>query len=68
MRGAGTFLVPAALRRRSSHSEFYQLRPVLDLQAGMERQFKVVVEKHPDGYVAYPLGLKRTVVGRRHPR
>ncbi len=29
----------------------------------MERQFKVVVEKHPDGYVAYPLGLKGVVVG-----
>jgi predicted RNase H-like HicB family nuclease len=27
------------------------------------RQFKVVVEKHPDGYVAYPLGLKGVVVG-----
>ena len=24
---------------------------------------KVIVEKHPDGYVAYPLGLKRVVVG-----
>ncbi len=24
---------------------------------------KVVVEKHPDGYVAYPLGLKGVVVG-----
>ncbi len=29
----------------------------------MEHQFKVVVEKHPDGYVAYPLGLKGVVVG-----
>ena len=29
----------------------------------MTRQFKVVVEKHPDGYVAYPLGFKGTVVG-----
>lgn len=29
----------------------------------MVRQFKVVVEKHPDGYVAYPLGLKGIVVG-----
>lgn len=29
----------------------------------MTRQFKVVVEKHPDGYVAYPLGLKGVVVG-----
>ncbi len=27
------------------------------------KQFKVVVEKHPDGYVAYPLGLKGVVVG-----
>ena len=28
------------------------------------RQFKVVVEKHPDGYVAYPLGLKGIVVAQ----
>ena len=27
------------------------------------RQFKVVVKKHSDGYVAYPLGLKGVVVG-----
>jgi predicted RNase H-like HicB family nuclease len=27
------------------------------------RQVKVIVEKHPDGYVAYPLGLKGVVVG-----
>ncbi len=25
--------------------------------------FKIVVEKHPDGFVAYPLGLKGVVVG-----
>ena len=29
----------------------------------MARQLKVVVEKHPDGYVAYPLDLKGIVVG-----
>jgi len=29
----------------------------------MTRQFKIVVEKHPDGYIAYPLGLKGVVVG-----
>lgn len=29
----------------------------------MFRQFKVVVEKHPDGYVAYPLGIHGIVVG-----
>jgi predicted RNase H-like HicB family nuclease len=27
------------------------------------RQIKIVVEKHPDGYVAYPLGTKGVVVG-----
>lgn len=27
------------------------------------RQIKVVVEKHPDGYVAYPLGINGVVVG-----
>ena len=27
------------------------------------RYFKVVVEKHSDGYVAYPLGMKGVVVG-----
>ncbi|WP_447973749.1 type II toxin-antitoxin system HicB family antitoxin [Nitrospira sp. Kam-Ns4a] len=27
------------------------------------RQFKLIVEKHPDGYVAYPLGLKGMVAG-----
>jgi predicted RNase H-like HicB family nuclease len=29
----------------------------------MARQLKIIVEKHPDGYVAYPLGLKGVVVG-----
>ncbi len=28
------------------------------------REFKVVMEKHPDGYIAYPLGLKGVVVGQ----
>jgi len=27
------------------------------------RQFKIIVEKHPDGYVAYPVGLKGVIVG-----
>jgi len=29
----------------------------------MSRQFKIIVEKHADGYVAYPLGMKGIVVG-----
>lgn len=27
------------------------------------RQIKIIIEKHPDGYVAYPLGVKSIVVG-----
>ena len=30
----------------------------------MEVQVKVIVEKHSDGYVAYPLGIKGAVVGQ----
>ena len=28
------------------------------------RQFKVIVEKHSDGYVAYPLGMRGVVVAQ----
>ena len=28
------------------------------------KQIKIVVEKHPDTYVAYPLGIKGVVVGQ----
>jgi len=28
------------------------------------KKYKIIVEKHPDGYVAYPLGLKGVVVGQ----
>ncbi len=28
------------------------------------KQYKIVVEKYPDTYVAYPLGLKGVVVGQ----
>jgi predicted RNase H-like HicB family nuclease len=27
------------------------------------RNIKIVIEKHPDGYVAYPVGIKGVVVG-----
>ena len=29
----------------------------------MVEQLKIIVEKHADGYVAYPLGLRGVVVG-----
>ncbi|MDO8636147.1 MAG: type II toxin-antitoxin system HicB family antitoxin [Dehalococcoidia bacterium] len=28
------------------------------------RQIKIVVEKNPDGYIAYPLGVKGIVIGQ----
>ncbi len=28
------------------------------------QNYKVIVEKHEDGYIAYPLGLKGTVLGQ----
>lgn len=27
------------------------------------RRFKIVVEHHPDGYIAYPLGMRGIVIG-----
>ena len=27
------------------------------------QSFKIIVEKHTDGYIAYPIGLKGVVVG-----
>ena len=29
----------------------------------MDKQFQIVIEKHADAYVAYPLGLKGVVFG-----
>ena len=28
------------------------------------KRYKIIVEKHPDGYVAYPLGIKGVLVGQ----
>lgn len=30
----------------------------------MMKQLKIIVEKHADGYVAYPVGVKGVVVGQ----
>ncbi|HEX5690796.1 MAG TPA: type II toxin-antitoxin system HicB family antitoxin [Roseiflexaceae bacterium] len=32
--------------------------------AAMLKQFKIIVEKHHDGYIAYPLGVKGVVIGQ----
>ena len=28
------------------------------------QSFKIIVEKHTDGYIAYPIGLKGVVIGQ----
>jgi len=33
-------------------------------KASSGKPFKIIVEKHTDGYVAYPLGMKGVVVGQ----
>ena len=42
---------------------YHYLGQGLEGEVNFMRQYKIVVEKHPDGYVAYPLGLKGVVVG-----
>ena len=42
-------------------AQLLDVKPGKDLP--MQKQFKIVIEKHTDGYVAYPVGLKGVVVG-----
>jgi len=28
------------------------------------KQFKIILEKHSDGYIAYPLGVEGVVIGQ----
>jgi predicted RNase H-like HicB family nuclease len=30
----------------------------------MTKRFKIIIERHPDGYVAYPVGFKGIITGR----
>jgi len=41
----------------------YQAGLLTEDRAATVTWFKIVIEKHPDGYVAYPLNLKGVVVG-----
>lgn len=38
-------------------------KKIVGREGNIVKQYKIIVEKHPDGYVAYPLGLKGVVVG-----
>ena len=35
---------------------------------GMTRDVKIIVEQHPDGFVAYPVGLRGVIVGQGDTR
>ena len=55
----------AAGRRWEPHVISFLKLPKTNLKkVNVLKQFKIVVEKHPDTYVAYPLGLKGVVVGQ----
>ncbi len=46
---------PAAPRANASPASVRTRRP---------RDLKIIVEKHPDGFVAYPLGVRGVCVGQ----
>jgi predicted RNase H-like HicB family nuclease len=35
----------------------------LEKRCTMGKPLKVIIEKHPDGFIAYPIGLKGVVIG-----
>jgi predicted RNase H-like HicB family nuclease len=41
-----------------------QMNLHLDKSEKSMKQFKIVIEKHPDGYVAYPIGVVGAIVGQ----
>jgi predicted RNase H-like HicB family nuclease len=45
------------------NSVFDDRRVKLSAETLAMRQIKIIVEKHPDGYVAYPLGVQGVVAG-----
>jgi len=45
-------------------ADFHHIEKVISEGVVMLRDLKIIVEKHEDGYVAYPLGLKGVVVGQ----
>jgi predicted RNase H-like HicB family nuclease len=47
----------------ASEGDFNYLYAKLSPENLAMRQIKIIVEKHPDGYVAYPLGVQGVVVG-----
>jgi predicted RNase H-like HicB family nuclease len=42
---------------------FVLIRFISAWEVNVVKQLKVIVEKHADGYVAYPIGLKGVVIG-----
>jgi predicted RNase H-like HicB family nuclease len=48
------------IQNRYSYSSRYRSSV---LKRGLTKQYNIVVEKHPDGYVAYLLVIKGVVVG-----
>lgn len=58
-----TQLAPNDRRLAEAGTAEYKEPLLAEEKAATVTQFKIVVEKHSDGYVAYPLNLKGVVVG-----
>jgi predicted RNase H-like HicB family nuclease len=58
-----TQLAPNDRRLAEAEMAEYNEQPLAVEKVATVTQFKIVVEKHSDGYVAYPLNLKGVVVG-----
>jgi predicted RNase H-like HicB family nuclease len=61
--GAASGDIPFQIEARATQTWYNRDHTSKAQEVVMVKQFKVIVEKHPDGYVAYPLGLKGVVVG-----
>jgi predicted RNase H-like HicB family nuclease len=56
--------VLACLRDSTYPGGRYRLQARKGRRFILMKQIKIVIEQHPDGYVAYPLGLKGVVVSQ----
>ena len=57
---SGPLLGHVRVCRTTKHTAGWSPKP----EPQMTKLIKIIVEKHADGYVAYPIGLKGVVVGQ----
>src|SRR5712692_8451003 len=58
----------ASQRRQATIVDKHAVQRLVRYRSGRQgrnvmKQFKVIIEKHTEGYISYPLGLKGVVIG-----